>query len=181
MYLGLNSAVWSYGHPIEDFGCISSHAQSTTNTYFSGAVNSDVAHVIMVCWAFLLQSFGAEQIGDTKWPTKVFAHACVEIQSMSTPFMCVSSRNKTSITTVSFPCLKYHDDDDDDDVDDYDDDYADHSYEVMMMMMMTMMMLVLMMMLMMMMMMILYDCDYDDCDHDDAHDDDDDDDDVDLW
>ena len=178
MYLGLNSAVWSYGHPIEDFGCISSHAQSTTNTYFSGAVNSDVAHVIMVCWAFLLQSFGAEQIGDTKWPTKVFAHACVEIQSMSTPFMCVSSRNKTSITTVSFPCLKYHDDDDDDDVDDYDDDYADHSYEVMMMMMMTMMMLVLMMMLMMMMMMILYDCDYDDCDHDDANDDDDD---VDLW
>ena len=176
MYLGLNSAVWSYGHPIEDFGCISSHAQSTTNTYFSGAVNSDVAHVIMVCWAFLLQSFGAEQIGDTKWPTKVFAHACVEIQSMSTPFMCVSSRNKTSITTVSFPCLKYHDDDDDDDVDDYDDDYADHSYEVMMMMMMTMMMLVLMMMLMMMM--ILYDCDYDDCDHDDANDDDDD---VDLW
>ena len=178
MYLGLNRAVWSYGHPIEDFGCISSHAQSTTNTYFSGAVNSDVAHVIMVCWAFLLQSFGAEQIGDTKWPTKVFAHACVEIQSMSTPFMCVSSRNKTSITTVSFPCLKYHDDDDDDDVDDYDDDYADHSYEVMMMMMMTMMMLVLLIMLMMMMMMILYDCDYDDCDHDDANDDDDD---VDLW
>ena len=130
----------------------------------------------MVCWAFLLQSFGAEQIGDTKWPTKVFAHACVEIQSMSTPFMCVSSRNKTSITTVSFPCLKYHDDDDDDDVDDYDDDYADHYYEVMMMMMMTMMMLVLMMMLMMMM--ILYDCDYVDCDHDDANDDDDD---VDLW
>ena len=86
--MGLNSAVWSYGPPIEIVGCITSHAQITTTTYFSGAVNSEVAHLIMVCWAFLLQSFGAEQIGDTKWPTKVFAHACVEIQSMSTPFMC---------------------------------------------------------------------------------------------
>ena len=116
--------MWSYGPPIEIVGCITSHAQITTTTYFSGAVNSEVAHLIMVCWAFLLQSFGAEQIGDTKWPTKVFAHACVEIQSMSTPFMCASSRDKTSITTASFPCLKYHDDDDD--VDDYDDGYADH-------------------------------------------------------
>ena len=71
MYLGLNSAVWSYGPPIEIVGCITSHAQIATTTYFSGAVNSEVAYLIMVCWAFLLQSFGAELIGDTRWPTKV--------------------------------------------------------------------------------------------------------------
>ena len=125
MYLGLNSAVWSYGPPIEIVGCITSHAQITTTTYFSGAVNSEVAHLIMVCWAFLLQSFGAEQIGDTRWPTKVFAHACVEIKSISTPFMCVSSRNKTTITTVSLFRVTYYDDDDDYDYDHYDDDDDD--------------------------------------------------------
>ena len=125
MYLGLNSAVWSYGPPIEIVGCITSHAQITTTTYFSGAVNSEVAHLIMVCWAFLLQSFGAEQIGDTRWPTKVFAHACVEIKSISTSFMCVSSRNKTTISTVSLFRVTYYDDDDDYDYDHYDDDDDD--------------------------------------------------------
>ena len=47
-----------------------------------------------VCWACLLKSFGAEQILHTRWPTEIFAHACVEIKSMSTDFMCIPSRNK---------------------------------------------------------------------------------------
>ena len=33
--------------PIEDFGCITSHAQSTAATYFTGAVKSDVVHLIV--------------------------------------------------------------------------------------------------------------------------------------
>ena len=47
-------------NPIEDFGCITSRAQSTAATYFIGAVKSDVVHFIVVCWALLFQSFGAE-------------------------------------------------------------------------------------------------------------------------
>ena len=47
-----------------------SHAQSTAHTYFTGAVKSDVVLTITVCWACLLQSFGAETIGDTRWPVK---------------------------------------------------------------------------------------------------------------
>ena len=100
--MGLNSAGWSYGPPIEDFGCITSHAQSTAATYFTGAVKSDVVHLIVVCLAFLLQSFGAEQILHTRWPTEIFAHACVEIKSMSTDFMCIPSRNKAFIAATSF-------------------------------------------------------------------------------
>ena len=80
--------------PNEDFGCITLHAQSTAATYFTGAVKSDVVHLIVVCWAFLLQSFGAEQILHTRWPTEIFAHACVEIKPISIPFMCIPSRNK---------------------------------------------------------------------------------------
>jgi len=80
--------------PIEDYGCITSHAQSTAATYFTGAVKSDVVHLIVVCWAFLLQSFGAEQIVHIRWPTEIFAHACVEIKSIATPFMCMPSCNK---------------------------------------------------------------------------------------
>ncbi len=37
-----------------------SHAQSSARTYFTGAVKSDVVPPIMVCWACLLQFFGAE-------------------------------------------------------------------------------------------------------------------------
>ena len=77
-----------------DFGCGTSHAQSTAATYFTDAVKSDVVHLIVVCWAFLLKSFGAEQIVHTRWPTEIFAHACVEVKPKSTPFMCISSRNK---------------------------------------------------------------------------------------
>ena len=32
--------------PNEDFGCITSHAQSTAATYFTGAVKSDVVHFL---------------------------------------------------------------------------------------------------------------------------------------
>ena len=80
--------------PNEDFGCITSHAQSTAATYCTGAVKSDVVHLIMACWVFLLQCFGAEQIGHTKWPTNMFAYACVEIKSISIPVSCFPSRNE---------------------------------------------------------------------------------------
>ena len=63
----------------EDFGCITLHAQSTAATSFIGAVKSDVDRLIMVCWVLLLQFFGAAQIGHTRLPTNIFAHACVEI------------------------------------------------------------------------------------------------------
>ena len=45
--------------PNEDFGCITSHAQSTAATYFTGAVKSHVVYLFMVCRVLLLQSFGA--------------------------------------------------------------------------------------------------------------------------
>ena len=40
-----------------------SRAQSTAHTYFTGAVKSDVVLPIVVCWACLLQFFGAAKIG----------------------------------------------------------------------------------------------------------------------
>ena len=100
-FLVLKSAGWCCGARNEDFGCITSHAQSTAATYFICAVRSDVVHLIVVCWAFLLQSFGAEQIGHTRWPTEIFAHACVEINSKSTLFVCVPSSNKAYIAATS--------------------------------------------------------------------------------
>ena len=80
--------------PIEDFGSITSHAQSIAATYFTGAVKSDVVHLIVACWALLFLSFGDEEIVHTRWPTEVFAHACVEVKPISTPVMCIPSRNK---------------------------------------------------------------------------------------
>ena len=56
--------------PTQDFGSSTSHAQSTTARCFIGAVKSDVVHLIMECWALLLQSFGVEQIVHTRWPTQ---------------------------------------------------------------------------------------------------------------
>ena len=53
---------------IEDFGFITSHAQSTACTYCIGAVKSDVVHRIVVCLALWLQSGEAEQIVHIRWP-----------------------------------------------------------------------------------------------------------------
>ena len=67
----------------EDFVCITSHARSTAATSFTCAVTSDGVHRIMACWVLMLQSFGAEQIGHTRWRTKIFAHAGVEVKHIS--------------------------------------------------------------------------------------------------
>ena len=50
-------------------------------------MKSHVVLLIMVCLAFLLQSFGAAQIGHTRVPTNIFAHACVEVKFMSILFL----------------------------------------------------------------------------------------------
>ena len=63
-------------------------------------------HLIVVCWAFLLISFGVEEIVHTRWPTDTFAHACAEIKSISTSFMCSPSRNKALIAAPSWASLK---------------------------------------------------------------------------
>ena len=42
-------------------------------------MKSDVVHLIVVRWAFLLQSLGVEQIVHTRWPTEIFAHACIDV------------------------------------------------------------------------------------------------------
>ncbi len=62
--LWLNSAWLSCGLLNEDFGCVASHAQRTAATYFTGVVKSDVFHIAIVRWAFLLQLFGAAQIAN---------------------------------------------------------------------------------------------------------------------
>ena len=91
----------------EDFVCITSHARSTAATSFTCAVTSDGVHRIMACWVLLLQSFGAEQHGHTRWPTNIFAHACVEVEHISILVSCVLSRNKAEIGATSFASLKY--------------------------------------------------------------------------
>ena len=40
-----------------DFGCITSHAQSTVATYNTGAVSPDVVHLILLCWALAFRGF----------------------------------------------------------------------------------------------------------------------------
>ena len=50
---------------------------------FHVSVKFDVVHLIVVCWALLLQSFGAAQIVHTWWPTEIFVHACVEVKPIS--------------------------------------------------------------------------------------------------
>ena len=67
---GMNTAGWSHGTPNEDFGCITSHAQSTAATHVICAVTSDVVHRIVVCWALWLQFEDAEQIVHIRLPTE---------------------------------------------------------------------------------------------------------------
>ena len=81
--------------PNEDFVCITSHARSTAATSFTCAVTSDGVHRIMACWVLLLQSFGAEQHGHTRWPTNIFAHACVEVEHISILVPCLGPSMKT--------------------------------------------------------------------------------------
>ena len=104
----MNSAGWSHGPPMKTLSVLHHmHGARPAATYFTCAVKSDVVHLIMVCWVFLLQSFGAEQIGHTRWPTNIFAHACVEVKPISIPFSCIPSRNKAEIGATSFASLKY--------------------------------------------------------------------------
>ncbi len=70
--------------PVEDYGCITFHAQSTVASHFTLTVKSDVVYLIVVCWVLLLQSFVFEQIGHTRWLTEVFVRACVEVKPIST-------------------------------------------------------------------------------------------------
>ena len=65
---------------IEDYGCITSHAQSTAATYFLAAGKSDVIHLIVVCWALLFQSLGGEHIVHIRWLRKILFHACEDIK-----------------------------------------------------------------------------------------------------
>ena len=70
---------------IEDYACITSHAQITPAAHFIFAVKFGVVHSIVVCWALLLQSFGAEQILHTRWPTEFCFHGYVQVKPISIP------------------------------------------------------------------------------------------------
>ena len=85
----------------------SSNFPSRSQASFTCAVTSDGVHRIMACWVLLLQSFGAEQHGHTRWPTNIFAHACVEVEHISILVSCIPSRNKAEIGATSFASLKY--------------------------------------------------------------------------
>ena len=97
--------------PNEDFGCITSHAQSTAAAYFAVAVKSDVVYLIMVCLVPLLQSFETEQIGHTGLPTHLFAYACVEVKLMAILFSCIFCCNKAGggfgDPNEDFGCITY--------------------------------------------------------------------------
>ena len=75
--------------PVEDYGCITFHAQSTAAPHFILTVKSDVVHLIVVCWVLLLQSFVAERIVHTRWPTDLFVHALSEVKPVSS-LLCAS-------------------------------------------------------------------------------------------
>ena len=80
--------------PNEDFGCITSHAQSTAATYFAVAVKSDVVYLIMVCLVLLLQLLELNRLATLGCRHAFFAHACVEVKFMSILLSCIPSRNK---------------------------------------------------------------------------------------
>ncbi len=116
----MSSAGGGLWTPNEDFGCITSHAQSTAAAYFAVAVKSDVVYLIMVCLVLLLQSFETEQIGHTGLLTHLFAHACVEVKLMAILFSCIFSCNKAGggfgdeqcwvllwISNEDFGCITY--------------------------------------------------------------------------
>ena len=47
------------------------------------------------------------QIVHSRWPTDNGARACVEIKSMSIPFVCIPSHNKAQIAVTSFASPRY--------------------------------------------------------------------------
>ena len=79
---------------IEDYACITSHAQSTAATYFAVAVKSDVVYLIMVCLVLLLQLLELNRLATLVCRHVFFAHACVEVKFMSILLSCIPSRNK---------------------------------------------------------------------------------------
>ena len=78
----------------KDFGCITSHAQSTAATYFTVAVKSDVVYLIMVCSVLLLQLLELNRLATLGCRHAFFAHACGEVKFMSILLSCIPSRNK---------------------------------------------------------------------------------------
>ena len=70
--------------PNEDFGCITSHAQSTAATYFAVAVKSDVVYLIMVCLVLLLQLLELNRLATLGCRHAFFPRACVEVPASPT-------------------------------------------------------------------------------------------------
>ena len=68
---------------IEDYACITSHAPITPVAHFIFAVKSGVVYFILVCWALLLQSFGAAQIHHTRRPTEFCFHGYVQVKAIA--------------------------------------------------------------------------------------------------
>ena len=61
----------------EDFGCITSHAQSKAATYFTVAVKSNVFYLIMVCWVRLLQLLELNRLATLACRHAFFVYAGV--------------------------------------------------------------------------------------------------------